>query len=135
MEFKDFKQIDDYTFLSNERIWFENEKVGFWYRIWLNYWQYIDDYGKQQTNYQVKLIVDEESIHPNHKQTEAFSIDFEYGFWLKDVVKSGRFNVEQMEKVLKSALKLKVENIIKKKKYQKILGIVNGGVYKVSNSD
>lgn len=51
------------------------------------------------------------------------------GYFLKEVEKRGRYNEEIMEKLLNSALKLKIENKIKEMAYQKILGLVNGTPY------
>ena len=46
--------------------------------------------------------------------------------FLKEVEKNGKFNENNLEKVLNSALKIKIENKIKVDSYQKIKGIING---------
>ena len=70
------------------------------------------------------MVVDDESIHPNHNT--SLMKEYRFGYFLKETVKRGKFNEADMEKVLTSALKIKIENKIKIDKYQKILGILNG---------
>ena len=130
--------LDDFTkkdssnsYTSKERFWFENDKVKFWYRFYLNAHE-KEEWGNgiYNTQYQVLLVVDDESIHESNRN--ACFKEYTCGFILKEVVKRGRFSEEQLEKVLDSALKIKIENKIKVERYQKILGIVNGTNYMVN---
>lgn len=132
MTLQDFDKEGNFNhYISKERFWFENKKVGFWYRIYLTSHTYQPDWGDDfWTRYQVLLLVDDESIHENHK-SKKFIFPFQRGFFLKEVEKRGEYNEETMEKILNSALKLKIENKIKEEKYQKILGLVNGTSYYV----
>lgn len=129
---KDFERNGEYSYRSIDRYWFENGKVGFfWYRYYLSYHVYQPGWTPDafETRYTVYLVVDDESIHENHK--DARFKEMTCGFCLKSVEKRGLFSEKELEKVLKSALKLKIENKIKVDRYQKILGIVNGGKYYV----
>lgn len=126
MELSDFKKISECEeYISKERFWFENHKVKFWYRIYLTSYTYQPGWNdRYETKYQVLLVVDDESIHPNHNT--SLMKEYRFGYFLKETVKRGKFNEADMEKVLNSALKIKIENKIKVDKYQKILGILNG---------
>ena len=128
MTLQDFiKEEDHNAYNSKERFWFENDKVGFWYRIHLNTHTYQPDSSdKWETRYQVLLVVDDESIHSNHERSNNSFDNYRFGFFLKETEKRGKFGEEQLEKVLNSALKIKIENKIKVDRYQKILGIING---------
>lgn len=132
MTIDDFTKKDSFnSYTSKERFWFENDKVKFWYRIYLNAHEKEEwGNGVYHTQYQVLLVVDDESIHDNHKDTRFK--EYTCGFILKEIEKRGNFSEEQFEKVLDSALKIKIENKIKVEKYQKILGIVNGTNYMVN---
>lgn len=131
MTINDFiKKESSYSYISKERFWFENEKVKFWYRLYLNAHEKEEwGNGYYTTQYQVLLVVDDESIHESNRN--ASFKEYTCGFSLKEVEKRGRFSEEQFEKVLDSALKIKIENKIKVEKYQKILGILNGTDYYV----
>lgn len=126
MELSDFKKISEREeYISKERFWFENHKVKFWHRIYLTAYSYQPGWNdRYETKYQVLLVVDDESIHPNHNT--SLMKEYRFGYFLKETVKRGKFNEADMEQVLKSALKIKIENKIKVDKYQKILGILNG---------
>lgn len=131
MTLEDFNCVSDNTYLSKERFWFENDKVAFWYRIRFSTFTSDDERlaNVKNTSYDVIMVVDDESIHENHKDMRLKH--HSCGFWLKRVEKRGEPTNEMIEKVLNSALKLKIENIIKKNKYQKIKGIINGTTYTV----
>ena len=121
------------SYNSKDRFWFENDKVGFWYRIYLTSYTYQPGWDdRRETKYQVILIVDEESIHSSHDLSH-YALDriSRFGFLLKETIKRGKFDEEYLEKLLNSALKLKIENKIKVDRYQKILGIINGTRYYV----
>ena len=128
MTLQDFiKEEDNKSYNSKEVFWFENKKVGFWYKIYLTSYTYQPDWGgRWETKYQVLIVVDEKSIHPNHSLSNNVWDKIRFGFFLKETIKRGEFNEKDMEKILNSALKLKIENKIKVDNYQKILGIVNG---------
>lgn len=125
MGLKDFKEEGNKRYISNDIFSFDNGTFKFKYRLLLTAHTYQDDtvYGNK-TRYQVYLIVEDECIHPNHK--EFFFKEVEHGFLLKKVEKKGDFNEEQAEKILDSALKIKVENKIKIKGYEKIKGLLFG---------
>lgn len=128
MEIKDFKKEGNERYISNEIFSFENNIAKFNYRISLIVHTYQDDnsYGNM-TRYQVYMIVDDSSVHPNHK--DYYFKEREHGFLLKKVEKKGDFNVDVFEKTLNAALKIKIENKIKVDAYQKIKGILSGGEY------
>lgn len=125
---EDFNKVEGWDhYKSKERFWFENAKVSFWYRIYLEAHTYQPGWNDEwETRYQVSLIVDEESIHANHVPSGNFFDIIRFGFLLKETTKRGKFNETDAEKIVNSALKLKIENKIKVMAYQKILGIVNG---------
>jgi hypothetical protein len=129
MTLQDFNKDEYGNYTSKERFWFENDKVKFWYRLYLTTHTYQPGWSDDvwETRYQVLLLVDDESVHENHK--ECFFPHIEHGFFLKEVEKRGKFSEGNLEKILNSALKLKIENKIKVDKYQKILGILNGEKY------
>lgn len=132
MTINDFikKESSYYSYISKERFWFENEKVKFWYRLYLNAHEKEEwGNGYYTTQYQVLLVVDDESIHESNRN--ASFKEYTCGFFLKEIEKRGKFSEEQFEKVLDSALKIKIDNKIKVEKYQKILGILNGTDYYV----
>ena len=119
------KQGESPYWVSKDKFLFENNKVKFWYRIYLTAYTYQPGWNdRYETKYQVLLVVDDESIHPNHNT--SLMKEYRFGFFLKETVKRGKLNEADMEKVLTSALKIKIENKIKVDKYQKILGILNG---------
>ena len=127
MTITDFKKEEGFTsYISKEKFLFENDKVKFWYRIYLSTHTYQPTWNANdwETSYQVLLVVDDESIH--EKRKNCFSKEVECGFLLKESNKKGHFDINNAEKVLNSALKVKIENKIKVDKYQKILGIING---------
>ena len=126
MTLQDFIKDEYGNYTSKGRFCFENDKVKFWYRLYLTSHVFQPGWCADtwETQYQVLLVVDDESIHPNH-DTSMFK-EYRFGYILKETIKKGKFNEEQLEKILNSALKLKIENIIKVEKYQKILGIING---------
>lgn len=126
MTLADFNKQGESTYwLSKDKFWFENKKVKFWYRLYLTAYTYQPGWGNRyETKYQVILVVDDESIHPNHNT--SIMKEYRFGYILKEAVKREAFNELIMEKVLNSALKIKVENKIKVGNYQKILGILNG---------
>ncbi len=129
MTLKDFNKEESFniSYNSKERFWFENDKVGFWYRIYLTSYTYQPGWDDRlETQYQVLLVVDEESIHSNHELSNDAWDKIRFGFFLKETIKRGKFSEEYMEKNLNSALKLIIENKIKENRYQKILGIING---------
>ena len=129
MTLEDFEKRDAFfPYISKERFYFENDKVKFGYRLVMGYHQYQVGWSDNwETLYQVLLLVDDEYIHPNHDTSLLKEIRFSY--CLKSVEKRGKFSEEQLEKVLTSALKIKIENKIKVDKYQKILGILNGTIF------
>lgn len=97
---------DGFNYLSNDKFLFKNDKFEFKYKLKLSYNEYQEDWDeKYKTMYQVWLIVDEEYRYNKN----GFSID---GFILKEVTKNGKFNEEDANKVIQSALKLKIENKI-----------------------
>ena len=127
MELSEFKKISEREeYISKERFWFENNKVQFWYRLYLNTHEFQPNWNPSEwkTRYQVLLVVDDESIHENHDTSSMKK--YRFGFFLKEVEKNGKFNENNLEKVLNSALKIKIENKIKVDSYQKIKGIING---------
>lgn len=126
MNINDFtKNASPFSYTSKERFWFENDRVRFWYRLYLEAFE-TEEWGNSvySTRYQVCLVIDDESIHENHKAT-AFK-ERTCGFLLKAAETRGRFSEKQLEKVLDSALKLKIENKINDDGYQKVMGILNG---------
>lgn len=129
MTLADFdKQGEKLYWLSKERFWFENDKVKFWYRLTLSAYTYQDSvFSGNTTKYQVFLVVDDESVHSRYKDYHFKEV--EHGFCLKKVEKRGDFDKEKLEKILNSALKIKIENKIKVDKYQKIKGILEGMDY------
>lgn len=125
MTLNDFKEYNTNNFISKEKFWFENEKVSFWYRIHIvTYVLHIDWHSNIKTKYQILVVVDDDSINEFYRNTLYFPERF--GFFMKDVVKDGEFKQETAEKILNSALKLKIENKIKVNNYQKINGILKG---------
>lgn len=131
MKLNEFDKIGIYEkYMSKERFWFENDKVKFWYRLMLNCHTYQDNVSNNNmTKYQVFLVVDDESVHSRYKVYHFKEV--EHGFCLKKVEKTGNFDGQQLEKVLNSALKVKIENKIKVDKYQKIKGILEGTEYHI----
>ena len=107
MELSVFKKISEREeYISKERFWFENNKVQFWYRLYLNTHEFQPNWNPSEwkTRYQVLLVVDDESIHENH-DTSSMK-EYRFGFFLKEVEKNGKFNENNLEKVLNSALKI-----------------------------
>lgn len=127
MTLQDFEQTNNMCeWISKERFWFENKKVKFWYRYVLTKHVYQPGWNADiwKTRYSILMLVDKESIHPSLQETYP---DFMFHtFLLKETEKRGKFSEEELEKVLNSALKLKIENKIKDMKYHRINGILNG---------
>lgn len=88
MELSEFKKISEREeYISKERFWFENNKVQFWYRLYLNTHEFQPNWNPSEwkTRYQVLLVVDDESIHENH-DTSSMK-EYRFGFFLKEVEK------------------------------------------------
>lgn len=143
MTLQDFNLLNQYgdDWVSKERFWFENDKVSFWYRLYINVFEFQPGWNPNEynTRYTIRLVVDTESIHPHHleihelKKGDLIS-DFDlvsFGFSLKQVERNGRRDLAYIDKLIASALKLKIENKIKVDRYQKILGITNGETFYV----
>ena len=133
MTLKDFENGNTTNYLcdliSKEKFWFENQKVSFWYRIGLLKHEYQPSWGGEYwTRYQVMLLVDDESLDKTINPSD-YMFPTQRGFFLKENEKRGHFNKETMEKILNSALKIKIENKIKMNNNQKITGILNGSDY------
>ena len=106
MTLQDFTK-DGLNYVSNETLEYKDNNFEFKYKLKLSYNEYQEGWDKKyKTMYQVWFIVDEE-----YKYNKNGIID---GFILKEVDKKGKFNEEEAEKVLQSALGLKTENQIKK---------------------
>lgn len=119
MTLQDFTK-DGFDYLSNDKFLFKNDKFNFYYRLKLSYHEYQEGWDKNyKTMYQIWLIVDEKYQYNKN----GFSID---GFILKEVTKKGKFNEEQAEKVLQSALRLKIENKITGRTRKTIKFILTG---------
>lgn len=114
--------------ISKEKFWFENKKVAFWYRLGLIKFEYQPGCSDYWTRYQVLLMVDEESLHESRKPLNIY-FPIEDGYFIKEKEKRGRYNENDMEKLVNSALKLKIENVIKENRYEKILGLLNGTTF------
>lgn len=131
MTLQDFEKTNDTypEYISKDRFWYDNDKVKFWYRIVLTCHEYQPTWAadKYETKYEVYAQVDEESIHENKKCD--FDKLFLFGFLLKNNIKKGKFNEEKAEQIINAALNVKIENKIKKDKYQKIIGITTGTNY------
>ena len=104
MTLQDFTK-DGFDYLSNDKFLFKNNKFNFFYRLKLSCYELQEWDKRYKTMYQIWLIVDEKYRYNKN----GFSID---GFIIKEVTKKGKFNEEQAEKVLQSALRLKIENKI-----------------------
>ena len=109
MVFKYFKKSETFDgYITNERYWFENETVHFWYRFCIQYNTVQDsNNGKWITKYDIIVIVDEECIHDKHRN--AF------------------FPLVEYDKIAQSD----IEKKIKVQKYQKIKGILSGEKYSI----
>ncbi len=129
MELSEFDKISTYEkYISKERFWFKNNEVQFWYRLLLNAHTYQDSiFNGNTTRYQVFLVVDDASVHSRYKDYHFKEV--EHGFVLKQTEKRGDFDDKLFEKILNSALKIKIENKIKIDRYQKIKGILEGTDY------
>lgn len=130
MTLQDFERNDMlHEYVSKDRFLYENDKVKFWYRIVLTFHEYQPGYvpNTYETRYEVYMQVDDESIHESKKCD--FDKQFLFGFMLKQNVKKGKFNEDKAEKIINAALKVNMENKIKKDKYQKIIGITTGTNY------
>ena len=106
MTLQDFTK-DGFNYLSNDKFLFKDDKFEFRYKLKLSYNEYQEGWDKNyKTMYQVWFIVDEEYRHNKNGIID--------GFILKEVTKNGNFNEEQANKIIQSALGLKMENQIKK---------------------
>lgn len=141
MTIKDFNKIDDNTWVSKERFWFENDKVKFWYRWYILTYVYQPEWNANvwKTRYQTLLVVDTESIHEKHRKSgirkyeksdilSSFDI-ITFGFFFKEVERKGMLEEDYLDKIIVSTLKLKIENKIKVDKYQQIRGIISGNSF------
>ena len=128
MTIEDFNQVKDTKWVSNDKFFFENDKVSFWYRIVVDTHTY-QDWGNSdyKTKYIASFQVDDESIHESKR--DSIYNDLTCSFFLKETIKKGKADTSVIEKIATSAMNLKIENKIKDRKYQKILGIVNGTEY------
>ena len=131
MVFKDFKKSETFDgYITNERYWFENETVHFWYRFCIQYNTVQDsNNGKWITKYDIIAIVDEECIHDKHRN--AFFPLVEYGFMIKTFKKNGQFDENKVNAILDKIAQLDIEKKIKVQKYQKIKGILSGEKYSI----
>jgi len=131
MKFEDLKKSDTFDgYITNERYWFENKTVKFWYRLCLQYNTTQDvNNGKWATKYDMILIVDDESIHDKH--SDALFPLVEYGFMLKTIKKNGQFDETNVSKLFEVATNSNIEKKIKIRCYQKIKGIINGEKYMI----
>ena len=120
--------INDFTkgydeFISNDRFLFENDVVSFYYKWKIQYHESSND-GIYKTDYELMLLVDDESIHPNHKD-DLFD-DVTCSFLAKKTTKREKYNKNVIENLIEKIDDIDIEKIVKKGKYQKIKSIING---------
>lgn len=143
MTLQDFNLLNQSgnDWVSKDRFWFESNKVSFWYRLYINVFEFQPGWNADvyNTRYTISLVVDTESIHPNHLEEHevnkgellsGFDL-LSFGYALKQVERKGKRDLLYIDKLIASALKLKIENKIKVDNYQKILGITNGETFYV----
>lgn len=100
------KEDNHYSWTSKEKFLFENNKVKFWYKLYLTTYTYQPGWdNRYETKYQVLLVVDDESIHPNHDTGNIK--EYRFGYFLKEAVICGEFNESGMEKILNSQVQHK----------------------------
>lgn len=122
MNISDFTENYD-EFVSNDRFLFENDVVSFYYRWKIQYHQSSND-GIYKTDYQLILLIDDESIHPNHRD-DLFD-DVTCSFLVKRISKKNKYDEAVVINLIEKIHNININNIIKKDKYNKILCIING---------
>lgn len=129
MELNDFYQKTNREWVSKEKCLFKNDKIEFNY-IWV-----IDIHEYQagwmsdlnNTRYNVRIVIDKDCIHENHKKDCSSFDDYIYCFEIKSTEKQKtRFQTKDLERIIKTLDDAKIEKVIKKNKYGKIKAILNG---------
>ena len=133
MTVTDFSKNKYGYWISNEKYLFSNEKVEFYYRWKIGTHTYqpgwIDDWN---TRYTVSILVDIDSRHEIHKNTDLIFEDRLYCFIAQTrEIRHARFSEKDLERIIKGIDKIKVENKIKRNNYEQITASLNGGHFRV----
>lgn len=131
--------ITDFTkdkfgdFISNDVFYFKNNIVDFYYKWKINAFTYQPGWNDDwNTKYIVSILIDKDSRHENHQNTDYIVEDRLYCFdaQIKEI-KHKKLNDKDLEKIIKGIDKIKIENKIKKNNYEQIKAILNGNNLKV----
>ena len=127
MNISDF--TEDYNaFISNDKFLFENDVVSFYYKWKIQYHQSSND-GVYKTDYELMLVVDDESIHPNHKD-DLFG-DVTCSFLVNKITKMEKYNEMAVIKIIEKITNADIDKIVKKGKYQKIKSVIDGSKFSI----
>lgn len=142
MKLEDFDKIPkndhDFLYLSKEKFLYDDGKVKFWYRYLIDHWTFQPGWDKRHdTDFNSYIVVDwDESVHESHKNpekwgpkkvTDSFYLPF-FGFHLKTrTVTYCKNPVEKDYEIVAERIdKHRIDTKIKKDKYERIKGIING---------
>lgn len=134
---EDFNQITEGSFLSKNKFRFENDRVCFLYRWYVEVFQYQPGWNANvwNTKYTISIIVDNESRHEMHKSENADSdltnmYVYSFQILLRET-KNKKYDEKYFSKLLNNLENIKIETKIKKNNYSKINAILNGNHFMV----
>lgn len=127
MNITDFIETGNKKWHSKEKYFFKNDKFVFKYTWIIDVFEYQpgSDVNKWNTRYTAMILIDKESRHETRK--DDFLEEELYTYTIKKrETNMNRFDEKYLSKFIEDLENIDIDTKIKKNKYQKINGIING---------
>lgn len=128
MSIQDFNEEYPNTWVSTEKFFFKNDVIEFYYHWTINAHVYQPGWDDNwNTRYTIQILVDNDSKHEKHKTDDFMLNDRLYSFFMKEKeICHKKLNPIDLQKIINTIDKIRIEPKIKKDKYKKIKAILNG---------